>query len=64
MNPQMLPGGFVYQFRGSDEIINNYQVKADLRANMDVLSQNEAVWPDSLARIVADKGIGLRLKTL
>lgn len=59
MNPQMLPGGFSYQFRGSDEIINSYQVKADLRANMDVLSQNPAVWPDSLARIVADKGIGL-----
>lgn len=59
MNPNMLPGGFAYQFKGSDAIINDFQQAANLRGNADILMQSPAVYPDSLARMVADKNIGL-----
>jgi hypothetical protein len=50
LNPQQVPGGAHYQFKGSASITEDFQNKADWRADLDVLVGNPAVWQDGIAR--------------
>jgi hypothetical protein len=50
MNPHMVQGGFDYQFKGADSIVNDFAKRADWRANHDILANNPAVKPTGLAR--------------
>jgi len=55
MNPNELPGGFDYQFRGSDTIINDFQKRADWRRTAELLRNDPSVRPGAVARLTLKK---------
>lgn len=55
LNPQQVPGGAHYQFKGSSSITEDFQSRASWRADLDILVGNMAVWQDEVARITLQK---------
>ncbi len=50
LNPYDIPGGFDYQFRGSDSVVNDFQKRADWKQSMEFIKQSPYLRPAGAER--------------